>query len=121
MSNTASFSAEAKIIEGTATQIADRVVATEDDTVTQYLDDQISVPASSTDLSISLASVSSSAKYLLVDFSAACSVKLNGTGNSAISIGTGGGSFVFINGTITSMHVTNAGSTAIIVKRVAAA
>lgn len=120
MANTASFTVEGKIVEGTNTQICDRVFANDDNTVTQYLDDQVTVGADVTDQAISLASVGGSAKHILVIFSAGCSIKLQQNTAPAITIAAAGGAMVFINGTITNIYVTNSGSTPITVKRVAA-
>lgn len=118
---TASFTLDAKVVEGTSTQICDRTFANDDNTVAQYLDDCVSVAAGAVDTAISLASVGGSAKHILVVFSAGCTVKLQSNTAPAITIGAAGGSFAFVNGTITAMYVSNAGTAAITVKRVAAA
>jgi hypothetical protein len=121
MANTASWTLDAKIIEGTATQRCDLTLANDDATVTQYLDDQVIIPGSTTDLAISLASVSNSAKHMLVTVSGACTIKLQLNTAPGITFPATGGAFAFIGGAITAMYITNPGTTAITVKRVAAA
>lgn len=120
MANTASFTIDAKIIEGTALQVCDRTLANDDTTVTQYLDDQVSIAGSVTDQAISLASVGGSAKHMQLLVSGACIIKLQSSGNTGIVFGATGGGFSFINGTITNVYITNPGTSPIIVKRVAA-
>lgn len=119
MANKASFTLDGKVLEG-STQICDRTFASDDSTVTQYLDDQVAVAAAAVDQAISLASVGGSAKHILVVFSAGCTVKLQQNTAPAITIGADGGAFCFVNGTISNMYVSNPGAATIYIKRVAA-
>lgn len=119
MANISRITLQTEILEGTSTQICERTFADDDAAITQYLDDQITVAAGAVDTALSLASVGGSAKNIMITFSEACTVRLNGIGNTAIAIAAGGGALVFANGTITSMHVSNAAATSITVKRVA--
>lgn len=74
----------------------------------------VDVAAGATDAEISLDGIT--AKHLLIKVSATCSVKLNGTGNTAITLTPSAdnpGALVVIGGNVTSLFVTNPGGAAI--------
>lgn len=74
----------------------------------------VSVAAGAVDSAISLDGIT--AKHLLLKVSATCSVKLNGTGNTAIPLTPSADNpagLVVIGGAVTSLHVTNPGGAAI--------
>lgn len=118
---TCSVTLSTEITEGTTTKICDRVFAVDDNTVTEYVDDVTIVAPVTTNQAISLAALSGTAKYILVIFSGACSFKLQDTSSTAVVVGASGGSISIANGSVTALYVTNPGSVAITVKRVAAA
>ncbi len=118
---TCSMTLQSVITEGTSTEVCNRVFPNDDNTVTAYVDDAIVVAAGATDQAISLAAVGGTARHLWVQFSGACSVKLQSTGNTALVIGAGGGALAVVAGAVTGLFVTNSGATSITVKRVAAA
>lgn len=74
----------------------------------------VSVAALTTDAQISLDGIT--AKHLLLKVSATCSVKLNGSGNTAITLtpsANNPAALVVIGGAVSSLFVTNPGGSAI--------
>lgn len=121
MSTTCSMTLQAVITEGTSGTIVNRVFPNDDATITEYVDDVTVIAAGATDQLLSLAAVGGTARHLWVQFSGACSFKLQNTGAPALAIGAGGGAMALVAGSITALYVTNPGTAAITVKRVAAA
>ncbi len=122
MAETYSLSATSQVIDAANTVLAKTATVGSDSTVTQRVADEIQIPNGSSDLSISL--VGLTAKYVHLEFTGgAVSVKLNGSGNTAIVITPTAavpGLLIVAGGSITSLFISNASGSTVTMKRILA-
>ena len=106
MADTLNFTLSSSIVTGATTQNGPPFTFT-DTNISQRLLDKIAIAASQTDFQVSLDGIT--ATYLILKFDGSVSVKLNGTGNTAITLTASAAhpaALVLVGGAVTSVHVT---------------
>jgi hypothetical protein len=115
------FNQTAAVIDGTTTTTYQPVDFT-DANVAKHLEKDVNVAALATDAEISLDGLT--VKHLRLVCGATISVKLNGTGNTAIALTPNADHpavLCLIGCNVTSIHVTNTGASAVELKLIAMA
>lgn len=113
MAETLNWTLSSSIVSGSTTQNGPPL-SFSDTNVQQHSIDKVTIPGSSTDLAISLDGMT--AAYVILKFDGNVSVKLNGTGSSAIALTASAShpaALMLSGGAVTSVHVTNAAASAI--------
>lgn len=120
MAETLNFTLSSSIVSGSTTQNGPPF-SFADTNIQQHSIDKVSIPGSQTDFLISLDGIT--AKYVILKFDGNVSVKLNGTGNTAIALtasASNPAALALVGGAVTTVHVTNAAASAVTLEKLIA-
>lgn len=118
MPDTLALTLTGSLTEGTSTQTAKRTFTATDGTITQSVDDKVTVAGSVTDQALNFDSMAS-VKYIILSFSGPLSVKIGSNTAPALAFPANG--FLVLSGaTVSAIYLTNAGTTPVTVTRLAA-
>lgn len=116
------LAATSQVIDSSNTVLGKIPTSGSDGSITQRVADETTIPNGSSDLLVSL--VGLTAKYVHLEFTGgAVSIKLNSSGNTAITITPSAavpGTFILAGGSITALYVTNSSGSSVQMKRLLA-
>lgn len=105
------------LTEGTTTQTSKRTQNLSDATISQSVDDKVTIAAGVTNQLLNFDNMAS-VKYLMLTFSGPLTVMIGATTSTPLSFSTGG-VLVIAAALVSAIYVTNAGATPVTVTRVA--
>lgn len=120
MADTLNITLSSAVVSGATTQNGPPL-SFSDTNLQQHSIDKVTIPGSQVDYQISLDGITG--KYVLLKFDGSVSVKLNGTGNTAIPLTASASNpavLFLAGGAVTTVHVTNAAASAVICEKLIA-